>query len=86
MFSPQDLTNPDFLFDVIISHQRRLEALENNSCNVRGCKSDGMPIKLMINNEKVTRFLCKDCLEQIQRTATFSMGCRVSTDSIEANR
>jgi len=28
MFSPIDLTNSDFLFDVIISHQRRLEALE----------------------------------------------------------
>lgn len=28
MFKPIDLTNPDFLFDVIISHQRRIEALE----------------------------------------------------------
>jgi hypothetical protein len=28
MFQPIDLTNPDFLFDVIISHQRRIEALE----------------------------------------------------------
>jgi hypothetical protein len=30
MFKPIDLTNPDFLFDVIISHQRRLEVLEHN--------------------------------------------------------
>jgi hypothetical protein len=30
MFLPIDLTNPNFLFDVIISHQRRLEALETS--------------------------------------------------------
>lgn len=30
MFKPIDLTNPDILFDIIISHQRRLEALETS--------------------------------------------------------